>query len=231
MKKNKTIICIAICIVLGITLIYNNIDWILSYQSPKKKENAYNQYDEYLKQKYKEEMIINKVEYNSKDSLFIAYVSSKDNRRLNFTVSKWGDNSIKDDYFIKLWEMQMYEKMYDKVEDIFGSQTELNVSISIYKDLYDKYSGLAENLPDYKDIILEIAEFTTINLTCSYDFKLIDSQDEYKKILYLIEYLSDNNILGDLSLYYQDDSLCEIDYMDWKQIKTITSVEKYLRIM
>lgn len=169
---------------------------------------ARNKIENYLKNTFTTEMIINKVYYRFYTHNYNATVSPINNMDIKFTVYVGGymfESSDKDwimhDYFTNYWEYQAKDSLTQNLNELSDNNAIINMRILPYSELYKKYEQFADNVPNYDELKEELSEYLNITLFFPYDFPE-NSQDEYTKLYNIMKIAEKKTPFGEISFFY-----------------------------
>ena len=228
MKKiliNISIIVTFFFIILGVLwhFTYNGTPWD-HYQFK-------TQVKSYLEKKYHEKMKINSIEYIFKQSIYYANVSLVDRPYISFSVYQNRDGTLRDGYFVALFEEQINKDLINYSNKIFNSSCVSQVNLSIF-ELPFKLNEYYENrkIPDFLAIRNRFTEPISYALNVNDGFKQNKSEEEYKKIYKVMDYSFNKYQLNKVQITFSNNVIFRIGYEDFLKIRSAGEISKY-RIM
>lgn len=225
--KGKMYILTTVIILLTIS------GWIYSiyYGTPWDAYQARIKIDNYLKSRYKKEMIITDVRYEVKKGHYLAVVNPKDNKNIVFYVRIKDEKPFfADEYYSVLWQ----EEIKQKSKSIINSQLVNDAFIYVECNNNEKYYENPVITNDEYKNNSELVNYVKINIVIGNLFDNSQEKEEYKKIYNMLMELRklEINKLQIRIRYGKDYSIdnegsinFNIDNENLKNIKSVDDIE------
>ncbi|MCT4633421.1 MAG: hypothetical protein N4A76_11895 [Firmicutes bacterium] len=238
----KKIIALALCIILSLLAVACGSKRELKREEKKLKE--------YLKAKYNDEFVINKLDYyipqignlmikgtaspeKDKDIVFEIISSSLDTKSSDKFGDDYRNNGHVDHYLDYLWSKEINIDYSNRIEEaILESYDFLYVDFQSDVDISgNMYLGYT---PEYSDIISEYSKFFEIRVNIKYRMNNIEKEKMESIVLALIKVIRQNEFSHYMIDVSFNDGYKNYDYSIWKEdISNITDgiqLEEFLII-
>ncbi len=213
------LICIAVCVLFYLMFFYG---------TPWEKNRAKQEIQNYLKDKYIEEMSIQVVHYSfGMGYSAIANPKGNSDKYLAFRIDPIGnDKGYKDEYFNVVWQKEISERAEKLIKDICDADDYFIFARVSRNPLYSEYTNNIKNVPAYEEVKGLIKKYTRITLYLKKSFE----ESDYEKILSIVKCigLSDLEFEGLEIKYTFNDTINKrfsIDEEDIEEILTIDDIK------
>jgi hypothetical protein len=209
-------------------VVFGSLFYLMFYGLPWKKLETKRVAVKYLKNQYKQEMIINGIGYNFKSGDYFAEAHTKEPPSINFLVSIDGNGKITDSYRFELWKNQMTEDIKPFLNKLYPNMLKFEAVVFPQGEQFVPKS----DIPYYKSFASISA--LTVWIKEGPDNMEIEYQKAFELLKYSKEHLEQNK-LTTLNIYYND--LTKDIYLTEKDIESVQSwqdieitVKKWLKL-
>ncbi|MDD4048999.1 MAG: hypothetical protein PHI90_09325 [Clostridia bacterium] len=173
--------------------------WTIFWGTPWGKQNAYKTINNYLENTYNQDMTIVNTYYDFKMGIYGGLVRVKANSDITFTVDILKDNSIRDFYFVRLWENNVKEEIAHYVKTIYDGDYIVTVSIPTNPFNALDYES-SDSIPSYFDAREKINSEIKFSIMIIKEFNNSDS--DYLLILNISKHILKQDYRPDRVNYY-----------------------------
>jgi len=222
MNKNVKII---ITFIIFITLI-NIVFFFLSYGNPFEKKIFKDQVEQYLKEKYIEEMVVTNVEYSFKTYQYSAKVNLVQNPQIKFKVDKLKEANFEDNYISAVWSYQVGKDISDFANNIINvNNCEGSIMFTENMDFYQEYKA-QNQVPEFLSVRNKITTGIYSFVKIPYDFQK-NEQIYCRKMYEIMKYIFDRYQFKEIRFDFINNIYFIIRFDEYELITDANELLKY----
>jgi hypothetical protein len=185
MKATKIILMVFA----GLILTFSFYAYTVFYGTPWGKEQQEGNMQNYITEKYQNEFVLTKMNYNFLSETYQGYAYLKDHSNLLFIIEQDADSprGYSDNYPKVLWDSELATNLKTQIKELFP---DLDEGMFKAQQIKDKGEILGPNIPTYEEINLSILT-TSIPIDIKINWSKINHNNELQKMKKLSQFLQE----------------------------------------
>lgn len=173
----------------GLILTFSFYAYTVFYGTPWGKEQQEGNMQNYITEKYQNEFVLTKMNYNFLSKTYQGYAHPKDHSNLLFIIEQDADSprGYSDNYPKVLWDSELATNLKTQIKKLFPDLDE-----GMFKALQIKDKGeiFGPNIPTYEEINISILT-TSIPIDIKINWSKINQNNELQKMKKLSQFLQE----------------------------------------
>lgn len=227
MSKNtkRFLVCIVIISIFAFGLyLHFNLNG-----NPIQKQKLKQEVEEYLRNKYNEDMEVANVDYSFTTDTYFADVVTVSEPKINFRVSKNISGNFVDNYFLSYWDVNVSMDISEYATNIFGENCIGDILFTEGSPIATDNHLISNNVPDFLTIRDEFhaAIFSFVKIE-----KIFDKESKEKNFndIYLVaKYIFDKYRFNSVEFEYSDSIKVIISLDDYRNLNEVKEIENLMR--
>ncbi|WHZ05441.1 hypothetical protein QNH48_12775 [Neobacillus sp. YX16] len=185
MKATKIILMVFA----GLILTFSFYAYTVFYGTPWGKEQQEGNMQNYITEKYQNEFVLTKMNYNFLSETYQGYAYLKDHSNLLFIIEQDADSlrGYSDNYPKVLWDSELATNLKTQIKELFP---DLDEGMFKAQQIKDKGEILGPNIPTYEEINVSILT-TSIPIDIRINWSKINQNNELQKMKKLSQFLQE----------------------------------------
>ncbi|PAE34716.1 YfjL-like protein [Bacillus sp. 7884-1] len=185
MKATKIILMVFA----GLILTFSFYAYTVFYGTPWGKEQQEGNMQNYITEKYQNEFVLTKMNYNFLSETYQGYAYLKDHSNLLFIIEQDADSprGYSDNYPKVLWDSELATNLKTQIKELFP---DLDEGMFKAQQIKDKGEILGPNIPTYEEINVSILT-TSIPIDIKINWSKINHNNELQKMKKLSQFLQE----------------------------------------
>ncbi|TDL74378.1 hypothetical protein E2R56_09360 [Rhodococcus qingshengii] len=185
MKATKIILMVFA----GLILTFSFYAYTVFYGTPWGKEQQEGNMQNYITEKYQNEFVLTKMNYNFLSETYQGYAYFKDHSNLLFIIEQDADSprGYSDNYPKVLWDSELATNLKTQIKELFP---DLDEGMFKAQQIKDKGEILGPNIPTYEEINVSILT-TSIPIDIKINWSKINHNNELQKMKKLSQFLQE----------------------------------------
>lgn len=185
MKATKIILMVFA----GLILTFSFYAYTVFYGTPWGKEQQEGNMQNYITEKYQNEFVLTKMNYNFLSETYQGYAYLKDHSNLLFIIEQDADSprGYSDNYPKVLWDSELATNLKTQIKELFP---DLDEGMFKAQQIKDKGEILGPNIPTYEEINVSILT-TSIPIDIKINWSKINHNNELQKMKKLSKFLQE----------------------------------------
>jgi hypothetical protein len=185
MKATKIILMVFA----GLILTFSFYAYTVFYGTPWGKEQQEGNMQNYITEKYQNEFVLTKMNYNFLSETYQGYAYLKDHSNLLFIIEQDADSprGYSDNYPKVLWDSELATNLKTQIKELFP---DLDEGMFKAQQIKDKGEILGPNIPTYEEIYVSILT-TSIPIDIKINWSKINHNNELQKMKKLSQFLQE----------------------------------------
>jgi hypothetical protein len=185
MKATKIILMVFA----GLILTFSFYAYTVFYGTPWGKEQQEGNMQNYITEKYQNEFVLTKMNYNFLSETYQGYAYLKDHSNLLFIIEQDADSprGYSDNYPKVLWDSELATNLKTQIKELFPN---LDEGMFKAQQIKDKGEILGPNIPTYEEINVSILT-TSIPIDIKINWSKINHNNELQKMKKLSQFLQE----------------------------------------
>jgi hypothetical protein len=185
MKATKIILMVFA----GLILTFSFYAYTVFYGTPWGKEQQEGNMQNYITEKYQNEFVLTKMNYNFLSESYQGYAYLKDHSNLLFIIEQDADSprGYSDNYPKVLWDSELATNLKTQIKELFP---DLDEGMFKAQQIKDKGEIFGPNIPTYEEINVSILT-TSIPIDIKINWSKINQNNELQKMKKLSQFLQE----------------------------------------